>query len=189
LDRTLEAMMSHIADLNDQVRRCNSKIEEHLEAQAVAMVTTSNVSITLATALAAGIAILSRQALPNAPSPLVVTLLLTAAGTTVASLLLGVTVLVSKSGISHRAVKMWDASKHQAIAILRDGGGDEAATQVAYALMAPEFEEDLGRRTTEYEEAFERTRNLMAWQAALLTVGVGAALAAALMVYSGYGVA
>jgi len=182
-------MMSHIADLNDLVRRCNSKIEKHLEAQADAMVTTSNVSITLATALAAGIAVLSRQALPNAPSAFVVALILSAAGTTVASLFLGVTVLVSKSGISRRAVKMWDTSKHQAIAILTDGGGDEAATQVAYALMAPEIVEVLGRQTSEYEEAFERTRNLMAWQAALLTAGVTAALVAALMVYSGYGVA
>lgn len=176
--------MPGIDDLNDEIRRCNAKIEEHLEARALALTTTANVAITLATALAAGIAVLGRDALPGHPAKTVVALLSTAGLLTVASLFLGVFVYVARTGVSNRAVKMWGVSKDAALSALLTGSGDEEATDAAFRSALPEMVEQLRAGAEQYDQGFERMTDLLVWQVSLLSIAVMAALACAFLVFA-----
>jgi len=181
-DRT-GGQLSIIDQLNDQVHKANSKIEQHLDAQAQATTTTANVSITLATALAAGLAVLAREALPSQPPHLVSTCLVMGAVFTVLSLGSGVFVYLSAARISRRAVLMWTTSKEHVLQILLEGGGDEAVTQAAYALAVPRIAEELQASAERYELAYSPLVNAVSVQVASLSVGVVSAMVAAFAFY------
>ncbi len=59
--------MTRIDELNDQARKTLDKIETNLEAHSTSMAATANVGITLGTALAAGLAILAKDVIPETP--------------------------------------------------------------------------------------------------------------------------
>jgi hypothetical protein len=176
--------VSLIDELNQQVRDCNAKVETHLEAQVSAMVTTANVCITLATALAAGIAILARDASPLSVSAPYFTVLAMAAVFAVGSLVAGVLVYIARAAVSRRAVLMWEAPKSIALRVLADGEGDEVSTGLLYADALPEVASTLSAMARRYEKAVDQMVLFMSAQVASLAVSVVASLVSALMLFA-----
>lgn len=172
------SLVSRIDELNDQIRRANRKVEELLEASAQSMASTSNAVIVLGTALAGGIAVVAKDALPHRPPHQVLVLLTGAAVLTIASLVLGILVIDCRSRINQRAVAMWNTSKLVVMDVIVAGEGDEQKTTAAYYESVPKIVQGLGAVAADFEKEYPRMSNMLTWQISLLVTAVVAALLA-----------
>lgn len=177
--------MSRIDELNDQARKTIGKIETHLDAYSASMGSTINLGITLATALAGGLATLAKSLLPGHPGLLVKAPLAVAALTLLASLVFGVLAMDSRSRISKKAVGMWDLSKRWAISTVATGGGNEQATADAFLNSFETNATQMQEAANAYQSEFDRMARFVVLQTGLLISAVAVALVVAFAAYSG----
>lgn len=177
--------MSRIDELNDQARKTIGKIETHLDAYSASMASTTNIGITLGTALAGGLAVLAKSILPSHPGLLVQALLGVAVLTLLASLVSGVLAMDSRSRISKKAVGMWGLSKRWAISTVAMGGGDEQATAVAFLDSFETNATQMQEAASAYQSEFDRMARFVVLQTGLLILSVAVALVVAFTAYSG----